>query len=153
MTEETIRVGKISAIYPEEGTARVVYEDKDNAVSPPLPFLFYEIYPYRIDDLVWVAKLSSNTAQGVILGIAFADDTPPAEGKEGIYRKDFSRSVGDAYFRYDPDGGMTLHCSGDLQIECSGSITATVGGDATVNGVSILHHTHDCPDGETTKPK
>ena len=37
---DVIRVGKISALYPEEGTARVIYEDltdqqENPAVSPP----------------------------------------------------------------------------------------------------------------------
>lgn len=168
MDKDVIRVGKISALYPEEGTARIIYEDEEDgegkpAVSPPLPFLFYEIYPYQVDDLVWVAKLSGNTATGVILGIAFADDTPPAEGKEGLYRKDFSRTVGDAVIRYDPDSKeMKIICKGNIKIECSGNLTAEVGGtckitassgDVQINGISLVHHTHICPDGNTSAPK
>ena len=161
---DVIRVGQISALYPAEGTARGLFDDRDATVSPPLPFLFYEIYPYKVDDLVWVAKLSGNTATGVIIGIAFADDTPPAEpAKEGLYRKDFSRTVGDAVFRYDAQSGeMKIICKGDITVECSGNLTATVGGncritapggDIQVGGISLVNHTHTCPDGQTSGPQ
>lgn len=161
---DVIRVGKISALYPEEGTARVLFEDLEETVSPPLPFLFYEIYPYKVDDLVWVAKLSSNPATGVIIGIAFADDTPPAEpAKDGLYRKDFSRVPGNAVLRYDAESGeMKIICNGDITIECGGNLKATVGGsceinapggDVKVSGISLVNHTHTCPDGQTSGPQ
>ena len=37
---DIIRVGYISAINYADGTAQVVYKDRDNAVSPYMPFFF-----------------------------------------------------------------------------------------------------------------
>ncbi len=37
---DIIRVGYISNVNYAEGTAQVVYKDRDNAVSPYLPFCF-----------------------------------------------------------------------------------------------------------------
>lgn len=34
---DTIRIGRISAINYTDGTARIVYTDRDNAVTPELP--------------------------------------------------------------------------------------------------------------------
>lgn len=150
---DAIRIGKISSINREEGTARILFEDREDAVSPEIPFLFYEIYPYKVDDLVWVAKLGRSTTDAVILGMAFSEVTPPAETMaDGVYRKDFGREAGNAYIRYDA-GSNTLKISGTgtVNIEAGGSVNISApGGDVTVSGVSLKNHTHTAPDGETS---
>ncbi len=179
MERDGLRVGKITAIYYEKGTARVTYDDRNKAVSKELPFLFSEIFPYKIDDLVWTARLSSNRADGIIIGLANSEVTPPAEGKDGLYRKDFSRTVGDAYIRYDPDekelkvettGKIKLICGKDAEVSIEGNAKVTISGNAnttvsgnltvtaasgdiTVAGISLCNHTHTCPDGTTSKPQ
>ena len=163
MERDGLRVGKITAIYYEKGTARVTYDDRDKAVSKELPFLFSEIFPYKIDDLVWTARLSSNRADGIIIGLANSEVTPPAEGKDGLYRKDFSREPGEAYLRYDPDSKelkisssqkLTITVGGSAEIAVSGDAQITASsGDVKIGSISLVNHTHTCPDGATSKPQ
>ena len=163
MERNGLRVGKITAIYYEKGTARVTYDDRDKAVSKELPFLFSEIFPYKIDDLVWTARLSSNRADGIIIGLANSEVTPPAEGKEGLYRKDFSREPGEAYIRFDPDSKelkinsrqkLTITVGGSAEIAVSGDAQITASsGDVKIGSISLVNHTHTCPDGTTSKPQ
>ena len=163
MERDGLRVGKITAIYYEKGTARVTYDDRDKAVSKELPFLFSEIFPYKIDDLVWTARLSSNRADGIIIGLANSEVTPPAEGKDGLYRKDFSREPGEAYLRYDPDSKelkinsnqkLTITVDGSAEIAVSGDAQITASsGDVKIGSISLVNHTHTCPDGTTSKPQ
>ena len=51
---DIIRVGYISNVNYAEGTAQVVYKDRDNAVSPYLPFTSNEYDPPETDTLVYV---------------------------------------------------------------------------------------------------
>ena len=163
MERDGLRVGKITAIYYEKGTARVTYDDRDKAVSKELPFLFSEIFPYKIDDLVWTARLSSNRADGIIIGLANSEVTPPAEGKDGLYRKDFSREPGEAYIRFDPDSKelkinsnqkLTITVGGSAEIAVSGDAQITASsGDVKIGSISLVNHTHTCPDGTTSKPQ
>lgn len=163
MERNGLRIGKITALYPKKGTARILYTDQNNTVSKELPFLFAEIFPYKIDDLVWTARLSSNRTEGVILGIAFSEVTPPAEGKEGLYRKDFSREPGEAYIRFDPDSKelkinssqkLTITVGGSAEIAVSGDAQITASsGDVKIGSISLVNHTHTCPDGTTSKPQ
>ena len=46
---DIIRVGYISNVNYAEGTAQVVYKDRDNAVSPYLPFASNEYDPPETD--------------------------------------------------------------------------------------------------------
>lgn len=52
---DIIRVGYISAINYTDGTAQVVYKDRDNAVSPYMPFFSNEFDPPPVETLVYVA--------------------------------------------------------------------------------------------------
>lgn len=151
---DTIRTGRISSINREEGRARVLF-DRDTGASAEFPFLFSEIYPYKVDDLVYIAKLSGTSAEAVIIGLAFADETPPAETmKEGLYRKDLSRTAGKAYIRYDESTDtIEITAAGNIKVTAGGTLNITAsGGDVTVNGVSLTKHTHTAPDGETSVP-
>ena len=56
---DIIRVGYISNVNYAEGTAQVVYKDRDNAVSPYLPFASNEYDPPETDTLVYVVHLPS----------------------------------------------------------------------------------------------
>ena len=48
---DIIRVGYISAINYADGTAQVVYKDRDNAVSPYMPFFSNEFDPPPVETL------------------------------------------------------------------------------------------------------
>lgn len=134
---DLIRIGYVSAVNYEKGTAKVIYRDRDNAVSPDMPFLSNEYNMPEIDDQVIVLVLPNGSTSGVILGKPFHDKNRPEEGRKGIWRKDF----GDGNFiQYDYGTkslvvGGSLAINGNLRAE---SISTTgnvhVGGNLTVIG-------------------
>ena len=147
--------GYISAIDYAAGKATVVFKDRDQKVSQYLPFLNAEYYPYKVDDLVYVLTLDNCKEYGVILGTIWTQKNPPPEGKEGLWYKDLSREKGKCKIRYDDGTGeLSIQCSEKLKLTVTGDAEITAaGGDVVINGISLLNHTHTCPDGETSKPK
>ena len=98
---DILRLGKISTINYEDGTARVLYTDRDKAVTAELPLLSFEYRMPAIDDLVLVCHLPNGSAAGIILGPVWTDNNRPPEGKEGLYRKDLDKTAGKCFLRYD----------------------------------------------------
>ena len=98
---DTLRLGRISTINYKDGTARVLYTDRDNAVTAELPLLSFEYRMPAVDDLVLVCHLPNGGAAGIILGPVWNDNNRPAEGKEGLYRKDLDKNAGTCFLRYD----------------------------------------------------
>lgn len=155
---DIIRIGKISSINYENGTARITYEDRDDSTTAEMPFLSLEYKMPQVEDMVLVAHLSNGTSAAVILGSFWHDGHRPQESGADLYRKDYDEGV--AYERYAPPDGLSFHVggcivritkagveisgatsvklSGDLQVD--GSILA--GGDVTGAGVSLNNHTH-----------
>lgn len=70
---DIIRVGYISAINYADGTAQVVYKDRDNAVSPYMPFFSNEFDPPPVETLVYVVHLENGGTRGVILPPPYAE--------------------------------------------------------------------------------
>ena len=98
---DTLRLGKISTINYKDGTARVLYTDRDNTVTAELPLLSFEYRMPAVDDFVLVCHLPNGGAAGIILGPIWNDNNRPPEGKEGLYRKDFDKTAGKCFLRYD----------------------------------------------------
>ena len=121
--ENNIRLGKISAIDYAAGMARVVYHEKDDAVTAPIPLISSEYFMPEVDDMVMVLHLSNGTEAGVVLGRPWSEKNKPPEGSKGLYRKDLARSPGEAMIRYK-DGTMTIKAA---KLVIDG--TVTVSGD------------------------
>ena len=137
--ENNIRLGKISAVDYAAGTVRVVYHEKDDAVTAPIPLISSEYFMPEVDDMVMVLHLSNGTEAGVVLGRPWSEKNKPPEGSKGLYRKDLARSPGEAMIRYK-DGTMTIKAA-KLVI------------DGTAGGVSLDNHTHtDSMGGGTSGP-
>lgn len=146
---DQIRVGRISALNYTNGTARVVYSDRDNAVTAELPLLSSEYYMPRVDDLVMVLHLPNGAEAGLILGQFWCDGNRPPESGAGLYRKDLDRAGG-CTIRHQEGGPLQIICSAGVEIV--GSVT--VSGDLTAQGKSLPNHTHtDSTGGGTSKPK
>lgn len=159
--ENVIRVGKVSAVDYQTGMVRVVYHDKDDSVTRPIPTLSAEYKMPEIGDQVLVVHLSNGTEAGVVLGRPWSDKNRPPESGAGLYRKDLGRAIGEAVIRY-LDGALTIqvdvaHFTGDVTIKGDLKIAGdlTVAGRITANevaaavdvvggGVSLAHHTHTC---------
>lgn len=126
--KNTIRIGRISSINYPKGTARVVYEDKDRCVTFELPFLAWEYWMPRVKDQVVVAHLSNGTTAGVILGPVWNDGHRPADGREGLYRKEYDAIPGKAVERYDAaTGEYALDISGMLGLSSGIGVTIKAG--------------------------
>ena len=64
---EVIRVGYISSVNYKDGTAQVVYKDRDNSTSPFMPIWSNEYFPPDIDTMVYVIHLQNGGTRGMIL--------------------------------------------------------------------------------------
>lgn len=120
---EMIRVGYISSVNYAEGTAQVVYKDRDNAVSPFLPLWSNEYNPPEKDTLVYVLHLPNGGTRGMILVPPYTEGNRPVEGKKGIWRKDFGDG---SYMKYDYES-KKLEIVADIlevsELSVSGNIT------------------------------
>lgn len=123
---DIIRVGYISAVNYEEGTAQVVYKDRDNVVSPFFPFASNEYDPPENDTLVYVIHLPNDSTTGMILVPPYTNGNRPPEGKKGIWRKDFGDG---SYIRYDRKTKQLDIVSDNVQVE-----NLNIVGDLTVDG-------------------
>ena len=127
-----IRVGKVSSIDYPSGMIRVVYHDKDNDVTRPIPLFSSEYAMPPVGALVAVVHLSNGAEAGVVLGRPWSAKLTPPEGFEGLYRKDFDLTPGQCYFRYDAAGPKSLfHNEGDSAVEIQGSQDTRIKGDRT----------------------
>ena len=134
-----IRVGKVSSIDYPSGMIRVVYHDKDDDVTRPIPLFSSEYAMPPVGALVAVVHLSNGAEAGVVLGRPWSAKLTPPEGFQGLYRKDFDLKPGQCYFRYDAAGPESLfHTEGDATITVSGKLTLQVGGcTVQIDGSSV----------------
>ena len=127
-----IRVGKVSSIDYPSGMIRVVYHDKDDDVTRPIPLFSSEYAMPPVGALVAVVHLSNGAEAGVVLGRPWSNKLTPPEGFQGLYRKDFDLTPGQCYFRYDAAGPESLfHNEGDSAVEIQGSQDTRIKGDRT----------------------
>ena len=116
-----IRVGKVSSIDYPSGMIRVVYHDKDNDVTRPIPLFSSEYAMPPVGALVAVVHLSNGAEAGVVLGRPWSAKLTPPEGFEGLYRKDFDLTPWKCYIRYDANVPESLyHTEGDDYQEIAG---------------------------------
>lgn len=122
-----VRTGTVSAVFPAEGMARVVFDDKDNTTSPKLHVLHrysgknkdYWV-PDIGDQVVCIfANNDSNFSTGWILGSYFTDKQPPQVVNPDIMRLDFADG---SFFEYN---------------RASKSLHISVVGNITINGARI----------------
>lgn len=97
---DIVRIGKIHVIDYENGTASVIYNDRNKQPSPQFPFFSFAYEMPRIDDTVVVLLLPNSVSKGFILGVPWSARRKPVDGGAGIYHKEFSDGT---YVRYNPD--------------------------------------------------
>ncbi len=136
---DIIRAGFISAVNYKDGTAQVVYKDRDNSLSPFMPLWANEYNPPDIDTLVYVIHLPNGGTRGMIIVPPYTDGNRPVEGKEGLWRKELGEG---GFLRYDrKTKQLDIMCGrvkfgGNLEIEGNVSVTGnlTVGGTISQGG-------------------
>ncbi len=137
---EPFRIGRISSVDYENGTCRVVYNDKDNSVTTEMPLLCMTAREYfmpRVDDIVAVLHLSNGQQFGLILGMYWKDNNRPVECGEGLFRKDLDRE-GKCYIRYDANTGeLKIHNDGKIVVEGVSGISHSAAGGIISNTAGV----------------
>jgi len=144
-----IRTGRVSSIDYTSGTYEVTYHDRGKSVTKQINAVSNGEYKMpRIGQVVSVVHNSNGPAAAVATGTIWNKSNRPAEGFEGLYRKEYGEEPGDAYERYDAGTGIYTQviptqtgrtCGGTIRDECKGIILMVDGdADATVKGEITL---------------
>ena len=117
-----VKIGTVSAVYPERHTARIVFEDLDDMVSDELPVLvsaasknnFY-ILPDVGESVVCIFLLNSaQEGAGFIIGSFYNDVNKPKVNNQEKCRLDFGDG---SFFEFDrSSGSLNINCTGDIKI-------------------------------------
>ena len=120
-----LRIGKISSVNRDSGSARVTYEDRDSSTTNELPLLAWTYWMPQIGDRVLVGHLSNGSASAVILGPVWHDGHTPEDYSDDSYHQEMGSEQGEAYLSYW-DGILTLHASEILFDDPDENATTTV---------------------------
>lgn len=105
-TTSTIRTGRVSTIDYKAGTYEVTYFDRGQSVTRKINAQSNGEYKMpKIGQIVAVNHNSNGPEAAVTTGTVWNQSNKPAEGYEGLYRKEFGNSNGEAYERYDSKAG------------------------------------------------
>lgn len=144
------RIGYVSSIDYENGLCEVHYPDRDDTVTEKVPFISNREYRMpEVEDLVAVLHPGDSPEDAVVLGTIWNVKIKPAEGKKGIYRKEYSNKNGEAYRKFDADAkeltdkvkGKKILEAENLEIKVGGAtVTVDKSGAVTINspaGITI----------------
>ena len=142
MAGKTNRTGRVSAINYEAGTYQVTYFDRGESVTREINAISNGEYRMpRIGQVVSVSHNSNGSAAGVAVGSVWNKTNKPAEGYEGLYRKEYGTQQGQAYDRYDANTGVFTqyvdkrtgrNCNGEIFDEAKGPVTVLAGGQLQI---------------------
>lgn len=137
------RIGYVSSIDYENGMCEVTYPDRDDTVTDKVPFLANREYVMpQVDDTVAVLHPADAPEDAVVLGTIWNQKKKPAEGKEKLYRKDYSNVDGQAYRKFDGNSkeltdkveGKKILEAKKLEIKVGGAtVTVNESGTVTIN--------------------
>lgn len=126
---EPLRYGKVSSVDLQKGTARIVFEDRDDAVTAELPVLQKNTMQNKF---YWMPQVGETAAclfatdeqeTGVIIGTIYSEvDMPPSDagaGKvDGVWFEDGT------VIKYDHESKtLDIKLTGDLTVTATGKIT------------------------------
>ena len=135
-----VRLGNVSSIDYENGLCEVTYPDRDDTVTEMVPMLSNQEYRMpEVDDLVVVLHPGDSPEDAVILGTIWNEKIKPAEGKEKVFRKEYSNEAGKAYRKFDANAkelldfvdGKKILKAKSLEIKI-GSATVTISESGSV---------------------
>lgn len=135
-----VRIGNVSSIDYENGLCEVTYPDRDDTVTEMVPMLSNREYRMpEVDDLVVVLHPGDSPEDAVILGTIWNEKIKPVEGKEKVFRKEYSNEDGKAYRKFDANAkelldfvdGKKILKAKSLEIKI-GSATVTISESGSV---------------------
>lgn len=146
-----VRIGNISSIDYETGLCEVTYPDRDDTVTEKVPFLSNREYRIpEVENQVVVLHPGDSPEDAVVLGTIWNEKIKPAEGKEKVYRKEYSNEDGQAYRKFDSNEkeltdsveGKKILKAKSLEIKVGGAtVTISESGEVKVNspeGITIV---------------
>lgn len=138
---DVIRVGKVSAVFPERATATVEFKDRDGLVSKELAIMqgnTLKNRDYRLVDVgehVVAAFFGNGLSEGVILGCVYDRKNDSDTADQDVRRVTFDDG---ADIRYDrKEHKLTAYIPGDAEIALDKSLVADVGGDVTLTASKV----------------
>lgn len=139
----TIRTGRVSSVNYKEGTYEVTYFDRGKSVTRAVNAMSNGEYQMpSVGQVVSVSHNSNGQTAATTTGTVWNRSNKPAEGYEGLYRKEYAPSEkGKAYERYDANTGVyTQYTNTRTGRNCKGTIYDEAGGAAyfTASGLVML---------------
>ncbi len=144
------RIGYVSSIDYENGLCEVHYPDRDDTVTEKVPFISNREYRMpEVEDIVAVLHPGDSPEDAVVLGTIWNEKIKPAEGKKGVYRKEYSNKDGQAYRKFDADAkeltdavkGKKILEAESLEVKVGGAtVTVSKSGAVSINspaGITI----------------
>ena len=134
------RTGRVSKINYEAGTYEVTYFDRGESVTIEVNAISNGEYKMpMVGQFVSVQHSSTDTAAAVSAGTIWNKQNKPKEGFEGLFRKEFSNTPGQAYARHDEKTGVFTLKSGALTINAGGcTITVAYGAVKIVGDLNVI---------------
>ena len=135
---EPLRYGKVSSVDLKKGTARIFFEDRDDAVTAELPVLQKNTMTNKF---YWMPQVGETAAclyatneqeTGIIIGTIYSEvDTPPTDAKngkvDGVWYEDGT------VIKYDhTEKTLDIKCTGKMIINVENDLTITAKGKITV---------------------
>jgi phage baseplate assembly protein gpV len=131
----------VSSVNYEAGRIRVLYTDKNDAVTAELPLESFEYDMPRVGERVYVIHQSNGVEKGLVLSRYWHDDEAPPEYGPHIWRKemrDFPTFPEGTYFKFDRNTHtLTIRVVGSpglsVNIIADKDVHVTTGGNVVVN--------------------
>ncbi len=134
--EDIIRIGFISSINAEDGSAKITYQDRDKMVTEDFPFLAFggEYYIPKVNDMVLVLHLSNDISSGVIMGKYWNDENRP-ESREWYKR------ISENMVMEKKENTLVIEAPEILFSGAAGSITLSqvIGMEQRIRALEALH--------------
>lgn len=136
-----VRVGVVSSVSDAAGSARVVFDDRDNTVSFDLPVMQRQSLQNKDYAMVDVGEqvvcvfLPSGIEQGFILGSMYSSKEARPASSRDVRRVQFSDGTAIEYNR--ATHVLTASVQGNVVVTASGNITATTSGQVVVTAPNI----------------
>lgn len=150
--DNEILMGKVVSheVTEDQANVRVLYADRDNMISKPIPVLQRGALGMRSMDVpaigsnVMVNRSSSGLEEGFVMGTLYTTENPPPQTDPNKAYVEFGEG---STVQFDPaGGGMVLNLKSPLDVTtaltikmtATGEITITSSGNVTIQGAKII---------------
>lgn len=119
-----IRIGQISNIDYANGMAKVLYNDRDGAVTRLIPIFSFngEYKMPKVGQYVLVLHLSNGSEAGCVMGTYWNTSNNPEVSGAGVFRKELGAEPGEAFLQYN-DGTLQINADKIVFTGAAGSIS------------------------------